>query len=246
MEMTGEYKIPAPREKVWAALNDPVILKECIPGCQSLDKISDTEMTAKVKSKVGPVRATFRRGQALQIDPPNSYTITGEGKGGVAGFAKGGADVKLEEDGDDMILRYTAKAQVGGKLAQIGARLIDATAKQMADEFFGAFAKNRSGARDARRARRRSPRQGQGDAAGEAEAVEERRRGRRRQTAFSAAPISGGCSLLASSSFFWYFSVEGSSRTDNASVDMTVNGKSVRRGRGSRHCSSSSCATTRT
>jgi carbon monoxide dehydrogenase subunit G len=141
MEMSGEYRIPAPRETVWLALNDPVILKESIPGCQSLEKTSDTAMTAKVQAKVGPVKATFTGDVTLSnIDPPHGYTISGEGKGGVAGFAKGGADVALEEAGDDTILRYTAKAQVGGKLAQIGARLIDATAKQIADEFFKNFA----------------------------------------------------------------------------------------------------------
>ena len=142
MEMSGQYRIPAPRAKVWDALNDPVVLKESIPGCQTLDKLSDTEMAATVKAKVGPVSATFNGQVTLSnIDPPNGYTITGEGKGGVAGFAKGGADVKLEDDGEGMtLLSYTAKAQVGGKLAQLGARLIDATAKQMADQFFGAFA----------------------------------------------------------------------------------------------------------
>jgi uncharacterized protein len=141
MEMSGEYRIPAPRETVWRALNDPAILKDCIPGCQSLEMVSDSEMTAKVQAKVGPVKATFTGNVTLSnIDPPNGYTISGEGKGGVAGFAKGGADVNLAEEGDDTILRYTAKAQVGGKLAQIGARLIDATAKQLADEFFRSFA----------------------------------------------------------------------------------------------------------
>ena len=141
MEMSGEYRIAAPRAKVWAALNDPEVLKASIPGCQELDKRSDTEMAAKVVTKIGPVKATFTGGVTLSnINPPAGYTITGEGKGGVAGFAKGGADVSLTEDGDSTILRYTAKAQVGGKLAQLGARLIDATAKQMADQFFGAFA----------------------------------------------------------------------------------------------------------
>ncbi len=142
MEMSGEYRIPAPREKVWEALNDPAVLKECIPGCQSIEKLSDTELTAIVIAKVGPVKATFNGKVTFSnIDPPKGYTISGEGKGGIAGFAKGGADVSLEEVSDDTILRYTAKGQVGGKLAQIGARLIDATAKQMADEFFGAFAR---------------------------------------------------------------------------------------------------------
>ncbi len=141
MEMSGRYRIPAPRAKVWAALNDPVVLRESIPGCQSLEKISDTEMVATVKSKVGPVSATFTGSVTLSnLDPPNGYTITGEGKGGVAGFAKGGADVALADDDGMTLLTYTAKGQVGGKLAQIGARLVDATAKQMADQFFAAFA----------------------------------------------------------------------------------------------------------
>jgi len=141
MEMSGEKRIDAPRNKVWAALNDPEIPKASIPGCQELEKVSDTEMKAKVIAKVGPVKATFNGDVTLSnIDAPSSYTISGEGKGGVAGFAKGGADVSLEEDGHATILRYTAKAQVGGKLAQLGARLIDATAKQMAGQFFAAFA----------------------------------------------------------------------------------------------------------
>ena len=145
MEMSGEYRIPAPRETVWLALNDPVILRECIPGCQALEMTSETTMTAKVQAKVGPVKANFTGDVTLSnIDPPRGYTISGEGKGGVAGFAKGGADIALEEAGDDTLLRYTAKAQVGGKLAQIGARLIDATAKQIADEFFNNFAKKLS------------------------------------------------------------------------------------------------------
>ena len=140
MEMTGHYQIPASREKVWAALNDPVVLKACIPGCEDLEKLSDTEMTATVKAKVGPVSATFKGNVTLSnLDPPNGCTITGEGKGGPAGFAKGGADVTLAEDDGATLLTYTAKAQVGGKLAQVGARLIDATAKQMADQFFAAF-----------------------------------------------------------------------------------------------------------
>lgn len=149
MEMSGEYRIPAPREKVWAALNDPQVLKETIPGCQSVEKLSDTEMTARVKAKVGPVSATFNGTVTLSnLDPPRGYTIAGEGKGGVAGFAKGGADVSLTEDGDGTILRYTARGQVGGKLAQIGARLVDATARQMADAFFSAFAARLGGVAD--------------------------------------------------------------------------------------------------
>jgi len=141
MDMTGEYRIAAPREKVWEALNDPEILKASIPGCQELIKASDTELTAKVSTKVGPVSAKFTGKVTLSdINPPVSYKITGEGQGGVAGFAKGGAEVALEEDGGATILRYKATAQVGGKLAQIGSRLIDSTAKKMANDFFGKFA----------------------------------------------------------------------------------------------------------
>ena len=147
MDMTGEYRIPAPREKVWEALNDPEVLKKCIPGCQELNKDSETELSAKVKSKVGPVSATFTGKVTLSdIDPPNGYTISGEGTGGVAGFAKGGATVKLASEGSDTVLSYTATAQVGGKLAQIGSRLIDSTAKKMANEFFGKFAEEVGGA----------------------------------------------------------------------------------------------------
>jgi len=141
MEMTGEYTIPAPREKVWEALNDPEVLAACIPGCQELNKDSDTALSATVKSKVGPVSATFKGKVTLsEIDPPNGYKISGEGTGGVAGFAKGGAEVKLVDAGDGTLLTYVATAQVGGKIAQIGSRLIDSTAKKMANEFFGKFA----------------------------------------------------------------------------------------------------------
>ncbi len=140
MEMTGEQRLPAPREVVWAALNDPEVLKQSIPGCEEIQKISDTEMTAKVSAKVGPVSAKFTGAVTLSdLDPPNGYTISGEGKGGVAGFAKGGAKVRLEADGDGTLMRYEVTASVGGKLAQIGARLIDATAKKMADDFFNRF-----------------------------------------------------------------------------------------------------------
>lgn len=142
MEMTGEYRITAPREAVWRALNDPAMLKQCIPGCEEIEKISDTEMTAKVVAKVGPVSAKFGGKVTLSdLDPPNGYKITGEGTGGAVGFAKGGADVKLrpDETGQGTILSYTVNAAVGGKLAQIGARLIDGTARKLADEFFGKF-----------------------------------------------------------------------------------------------------------
>lgn len=142
MDMTGEYRIEAPRDKVWEALNDPEILKQAIPGCQEIEKQSDTEMAAKVTAKVGPVKASFSGQVTLSdLDPPNSYRISGEGKGGAAGFAKGGANVTLEPDGDATILKYEVNATVGGKLAQLGARLIDGTAKKMANEFFAEFAK---------------------------------------------------------------------------------------------------------
>ncbi len=141
MRMSGEYRIEADRDTVWAALNDPEVLKQAIPGCQEIDKISDTELAAKVKIKIGPVSAKFGGNVILSdLDPPNGYTISGSGKGGPAGFAKGGAKVRLEADGAATILHYEVEAQVGGKLAQIGSRLIDATAKKMAGDFFAKFA----------------------------------------------------------------------------------------------------------
>ncbi len=141
MEMTGEYRIPAPRQRVWEALNDPEVLKHCIPGCQSLEKVSDTEFNGRVVASVGPVRATFGGKVMLSdLDPPQSYTISGEGSGGVAGFAKGGAKVNLAEDGAETLLTYAVQAHVGGKLAQIGSRLIDGVARKMAIDFFGSFA----------------------------------------------------------------------------------------------------------
>ena len=150
MDMTGEYRIPAPRETVWQALNDPEVLKRCIPGCEDLQKLSDTDMTAKVSAKVGPVSAKFTGKVTLSdINPPESYRISGEGQGGVAGFAKGGAEVNLAEAGAETVLRYKATAQVGGKLAQIGSRLIDSTAKKMADQFFSKFAQEVGGAEPA-------------------------------------------------------------------------------------------------
>ena len=140
MDMNGSHSIPASREAVWKALNDPEILKACIPGCESLEKTSETEMTAAVTSKIGPVKAKFKGAVTLEnMNPPESYTIVGEGKGGVAGFAKGSADVRLAEEDGITILTYEAKAQVGGKLAQLGSRLIDSTAKKMADDFFTKF-----------------------------------------------------------------------------------------------------------
>jgi carbon monoxide dehydrogenase subunit G len=137
MDMTGEERIAAPREAVWAALNDPETLKACIPGCQSLTMRSPTELEATVKIKVGPVSATFNGEVTLSnLNPPESYTIAGEGKGGIAGFAKGGADVKLTDEGSETLLSYTVRAEIGGKLAQLGARLIDSTSKKLASQFF--------------------------------------------------------------------------------------------------------------
>ncbi len=140
MEMTGEYRIPAPRQRVWEALNDPEILKQCIPGCEELEKKSDTEFEARVLAKVGPVKARFKgKVELSDIRAPESYVISGEGKGGPAGFARGSATVHLEEVDGATVLRYEARADVGGKLAQIGSRLVQGTAKKMADEFFGKF-----------------------------------------------------------------------------------------------------------
>ena len=141
MDMSGSERIEAPVETVWQALNDPEILRQAIPGCESLEKTSDTEMTAKVVLKIGPIKAKFEGAVELQnLNPPNSYTIAGEGKGGLAGFAKGGADVWLAADGPDAtILSYTVKAEVGGKIAQLGSRLIDSTSKKLAGEFFAKF-----------------------------------------------------------------------------------------------------------
>jgi carbon monoxide dehydrogenase subunit G len=143
MDMTGEQAIAAPRDAVWAALNDPEVLQACIPGCEELNKRSDTELEAKVRIKVGPVNARFAGQVTLtDLDPPNSYKISGGGKGGAAGFAKGGATVSLEETGDGTLLHYTVHATVGGKLAQIGSRLVDATARKMAEQFFDRFAEH--------------------------------------------------------------------------------------------------------
>jgi uncharacterized protein len=141
MEMTGEFRIPAPRQRVWEGLNDAEVLKQCIPGCQTLEKVSDTEFNGRVVASVGPVRATFSGKVTLSdLDPPQAYTISGEGSGGVAGFAKGGAKVNLAEDGAATLLTYAVQAQVGGKLAQVGSRLIDGVARKMANDFFGHFA----------------------------------------------------------------------------------------------------------
>jgi carbon monoxide dehydrogenase subunit G len=141
MELSDEIIINAPKEQVYAALNNPEILKQCIPGCEELIKHSDTELEAKVVLKVGPVKAKFSGD--VQLDTagaPDAFSLTGQGNGGAAGYAKGGADVTLTTDGGTTILRYKAKADIGGKLAQLGSRLIQGTAKKLAAKFFKSFA----------------------------------------------------------------------------------------------------------
>jgi uncharacterized protein len=142
MEMTGEQIIDQPQSKVWEALNDPIVLKDCIPGCDTLERVSDTEYKMTMTAAVGPVRAKFNGKLNLsEVNPPVSYTIAFEGSGGAAGFGKGSAQVALSPEGNGTKLSYSAKAQIGGKLAQVGARLIDGVAKKMADDFFAAFKK---------------------------------------------------------------------------------------------------------
>nr|WP_299497065.1 carbon monoxide dehydrogenase subunit G [uncultured Rhizobium sp.] len=140
MDMNGSQRIEASRETVFAGLNDVDVLRQCIPGCDSIEKTSDTEMVAKVTLRIGPVKASFAGKVTLSdLDPPNGYTISGEGSGGMAGFAKGSARVTLEADGEATILHYTVAAEIGGKLAQMGSRLIDSTAKKLAGDFFAKF-----------------------------------------------------------------------------------------------------------
>lgn len=183
MDLKGEYRILAPRDEVWAMINDPEVLRACIPGCDSLEGNPDDGFTARVTTKIGPVKATFEGVVKLgNVKAPESYTISGEGKGGVAGFAKGGADVHLADVGGDTILTYVARAQVGGKLAQLGARLIDSTAKKLADEFFASLTARASAVRNAAI--------GQDEAARPATAL--------RDTSATAAPASR-TSLAASS-----------------------------------------------
>src|SRR5262249_3660693 len=141
MDFSGRYVIPAPAETVWAGLNDPDTLKACIPGCETIDKTDPTNFVATATLKIGPVKARFQgKGGLSDLDPAHRCRLTGEGQGGVAGFAKGEAEVVLTPEGDGTVLTYTAKASVGGKLAQIGQRLIDGAARQIADDFFGRFA----------------------------------------------------------------------------------------------------------
>lgn len=141
IDMSGEERISAPIEKVWAALNDPAVLEKCIPGCEKLEANRENGFSATVTLKIGPIKARFAGEVELtNINPPFSYTIAGEGKGGIAGFAKGGADVSLsEEAADTTLLTYVAKADVGGKIAQLGSRLIQSTSKKLAGEFFAKF-----------------------------------------------------------------------------------------------------------
>ena len=141
MKFGGEHIVPARRERVWEALNDPAVLKACIPGVQDLEKRSGNEFAATVQARIGPVRASFRGSVTLsELDPPNSYRISGEGAGGAAGFVRGGARVRLEDAPDGATrLIWEAEAQVGGKLAQVGSRLVGGAAKRLANEFFNAF-----------------------------------------------------------------------------------------------------------
>ena len=140
MDIDGEFDIPVNRQQVWEALNDLQVLAQCIPGCESIERESDTEMLAKMTAKIGPVKARFEsRIRLSNINPPESYTISGEGKGGPAGFGKGSAEVALAETDGNTILRYTATLQVGGKLAQIGSRLVGGAARKIANDFFGKF-----------------------------------------------------------------------------------------------------------
>ena len=141
MTMNGEVQLAAPQDVVWAKLNDPEVLKVCIPGCESLEKLSDTEFQAVATNKIGPVKARFKGKVRLSdLDPPNGYKISGEGDGGVAGFAKGGAVVTLKAQEGGTLLSYNVEAQIGGKLAQIGQRLVNGAAKKLADQFFTKFA----------------------------------------------------------------------------------------------------------
>jgi hypothetical protein len=147
MTMTGEVQLPAPREDVWAKLNDPEVLKACIPGCESLEMLSDNEFQAIATNRIGPVKARFKGKVRLSdLDPPNGYRISGEGDGGVAGFAKGGATVALAPKDGGTLLTYNVEAQIGGKLAQLGQRLVNGAAKKMADQFFAKFAQAVGGA----------------------------------------------------------------------------------------------------
>jgi carbon monoxide dehydrogenase subunit G len=140
MDMTGEQLIPMPQAQTWAALNDVEVLKAVIPGCEGMEKVSDEEFQVQVQTRIGPVSARFKGRMTLKdVEAPNAYTIVFDGQGGAAGFAKGEARVELVPEGDQTMLRYAAKAAIGGKLAQIGSRLVDGAARKLADQFFTAF-----------------------------------------------------------------------------------------------------------
>jgi carbon monoxide dehydrogenase subunit G len=141
MTMSGEQQLAAPRQKVWEMLNDPLVLKACIPGCETLDVIGEKELQAVATNRIGPVKARFKgKVRLTDLDPPNGYKIAGEGDGGVAGFAKGGATVSLSDKDGGTLLSYNVEAQIGGKLAQLGQRLVNGAAKKLADDFFVRFA----------------------------------------------------------------------------------------------------------
>jgi carbon monoxide dehydrogenase subunit G len=146
VEIKGEYRIPADRQTVWNALNDPEVLKRCIPGCESMEKAADGSYSARMLAKIGPVKAKFSTLISLSdLNPPQSYVISGQGKGGPAGFGKGSAEVRLTEIGDQTQLNYSASMQVGGKLAQVGSRLVVGAARKYANDFFSRFVKDVSG-----------------------------------------------------------------------------------------------------
>jgi uncharacterized protein len=146
MDITGEYRIPAGQQRVWDALNDPAVLKACIAGCQQLERIGDNEFSAIVATKVGPLTATFRGSvNLLELDAPNGYTLVGQGQGGAAGFARMKARVGLKPDANDTVLSYAAQAEIGGKLASVGSRLVQSVARKNADDFFSAFARQLGG-----------------------------------------------------------------------------------------------------
>ena len=147
MDITGEFRIPASRERVWEALGDPQVLKECIPGCESMKRESEREFFAVIRSRIGPVNAKFdSRIELSHLVAPEAYTISGEGRGGAAGFGKGVAEVRLEGDGEETVLHYRAELQVGGKLAQIGSRLVAGATRKIVSDFFSRFAGLLSGA----------------------------------------------------------------------------------------------------
>jgi uncharacterized protein len=151
MEITGEYRIPAGQQRVWDALNDPAVLKSCIAGCQQLERIADNEFSAIVATKVGPITATFRGSvNLLELDAPNGYTLVGQGQGGAAGFARMKARVGLKPEAGDTVLSYAAQAEIGGKLASVGSRLVQSVARKNADDFFSAFARQLGGGATAR------------------------------------------------------------------------------------------------